>query len=369
MKYASMMLRFGWIAVGLFGVACAGNVVDRSRDMDPSAGGRSGTGGAVSPGGVSAKGSGGGGVIFVPPPATGGASAMACAGVTSTDPGFASVVVLFLVDRSAHWGDGDASGLWPAVVNAISTLVVEPYAAEAQIALGYFPGDPGDASACNADFTLAVPFQRGKDAALAIRTSLEQTRGAGPRALGQSLASALEYARSNAMPELAPHVVVVTGGAGECAPRDLTSITAAYPGVTASVLGVGQGLSTQSELTAPFATAEFVETADEPLLFRKFAQESGLAQACTIRIPPPPQGKTFDTDLVDVRLQPPGGIAESLYYVNDESECAVWPDKAWHYDSAAAPTSIVLCDGACARTPGAGLTVIYGCGHPGPTMR
>jgi hypothetical protein len=298
------------------------------------------------------------------------ASPGACEALSPSPPDGLSVAVLLLVDRSVHWGDADASGLWPAVVNALSTFAAEPYTTEAQIALGYFPGDPGDAGACGGDFTLAVPFQPGRrDAATAIRTSLEQVKWGGPRALGPSLASALDYVEKAAPPGSGHHLVVVTGGAGECVPRDLGSITSAHPGVTATLLGVGPGLSTLSELTVPFATASFLETGDEASLLGALTEGSGLSSSCTIRIPHPPQGLSFDTTRVNVELRQPDGALQVLAYVANANACATTPDAAWYYDSETAPTAIHLCDATCAQALDTSVGVVFGCPHHGPDMR
>ncbi|HYQ18767.1 MAG TPA: VWA domain-containing protein, partial [Polyangiaceae bacterium] len=68
----------------------------------------------------------------------------------------------------------------------------------------------------------------------------------------------------------------------------------------------------------------------------------GQAISCELDIPAPPAGKTLDPDKVNVHYSGATQADTSLKY---GTECK--GDTAWHYDDAAKPTKILLCDDTC----------------------
>lgn len=80
--------------------------------------------------------------------------------------------------------------------------------------------------------------------------------------------------------------------------------------------------------------------------------------SCEVEIPPPPSGKTFDKEAINVSLTT-GGIKTELGYSVDCSDT-----DAWRFDDPETPTQIVLCDDACGLTKSAAdaaLQVEFGC--------
>jgi hypothetical protein len=65
---------------------------------------------------------------------------------------------------------------------------------------------------------------------------------------------------------------------------------------------------------------------------------------CTIPIPDPPQGMTFQRDLINVWVDTGGGPYR-LGKVADENACA--GGDGWYYDNDVTPTAVILCPATC----------------------
>jgi hypothetical protein len=85
---------------------------------------------------------------------------------------------------------------------------------------------------------------------------------------------------------------------------------------------------------------------------------------CEVALPPPPDGMMLDPRRVNVAVRSPSRTT-TLPYVGTPAACD--PTRGgWYYDSATAPTRVLLCPLSCdyARTEtadGGGLDVIFGC--------
>jgi hypothetical protein len=91
---------------------------------------------------------------------------------------------------------------------------------------------------------------------------------------------------------------------------------------------------------------------------------------CEWKIPPPPDGKQFDPEQVNVRYTPTSGTTQPIYGVA-QSECT---DKflGWHYDDPATPTRIIACPTTCPVIQGdvnAQVDVLFGCAKEHPPIR
>ncbi|MBI5486043.1 MAG: hypothetical protein HY905_01785 [Deltaproteobacteria bacterium] len=84
---------------------------------------------------------------------------------------------------------------------------------------------------------------------------------------------------------------------------------------------------------------------------------------CTISIPEPPPGETFQRDMINV-LVDDGSGSVAVYKVPSAADC---DDRGgWYYDDESAPTAVVLCPATCERVqPTGGTTtrvdVQFGC--------
>jgi hypothetical protein len=84
----------------------------------------------------------------------------------------------------------------------------------------------------------------------------------------------------------------------------------------------------------------------------------GVAVACNLDVPPPPDGRTFEKDHVLVSYTSDGTETALTY----DAECAL-PD-AWHYDDLEHPAQVILCPSTCATVetdPSAELSVGFTC--------
>jgi hypothetical protein len=85
--------------------------------------------------------------------------------------------------------------------------------------------------------------------------------------------------------------------------------------------------------------------------------------ACDVALPPPPDGMSLDTRLVNVSVRG-ASTSTPLPYVGSAGACDA--RGGWYYDSTTAPTRVLLCPASCdfARTEttgGGGLDVLFGC--------
>lgn len=84
---------------------------------------------------------------------------------------------------------------------------------------------------------------------------------------------------------------------------------------------------------------------------------------CTIAIPDPPAGMTFQHDLINVWVDTGGGPTR-LGKVADESACTT--AGGWYYDNDATPSAVILCPATCDAVQAApnetrGVDVQFGC--------
>src|SRR5690606_24114603 len=94
-------------------------------------------------------------------------------------------------------------------------------------------------------------------------------------------------------------------------------------------------------------------------LTRAMQQIARASVSCNVAIPPHPSaGEMFEPDHVDVVASLNGDDVRLAY----DEDCE--GDLSWHYDDPAAPTTIELCEDACAAVqadPNGSLTVQFLC--------
>jgi len=81
-----------------------------------------------------------------------------------------------------------------------------------------------------------------------------------------------------------------------------------------------------------------------------------VALPCEWELPDPPEGETFDPDLVNVVLNTNGVAGDPIGRVPGESDCAA-VTAGWHYDDAENPTSISVCPQTCDMVKNGNLSV------------
>jgi hypothetical protein len=110
-----------------------------------------------------------------------------------------------------------------------------------------------------------------------------------------------------------------------------------------------QATCTQTFKTVFDSLAKQIVTASKPL-------------DCEYPIPPPPAGKSFDKEKVNVDLIS-GGATENIGWVTDANACHA-ELGGWYYDSNDAPTRILTCPKSCDKikaTMNGSVSVAFGC--------
>lgn len=123
----------------------------------------------------------------------------------------------------------------------------------------------------------------------------------------------------------------------------------------AAAAGTNNGVAFKIEATNPGDVSTSVLAA--------LAAIRGEQLSCELQIPAPPENETLDYTKVNVVHTPAGGADVVLPRSDDCADAS-----GWHYDDPTAPTTIQLCDGACATAKGAGtLKIVLGCATQGPS--
>ncbi|WP_438001614.1 vWA domain-containing protein [Sorangium sp. So ce185] len=302
------------------------------------------------------------------------AAGQACATETS-QAGFQQVYLAFAFDVSGSMGANDVpwrdrSLKWDPVVAATKQFFVDPASAGFRASLTFFPGA---GQMCNASTYLAPNVAMTPLPSPAFGEAIDAVTPQDDRSwrIGTPTAFVIEgtTAYIEEQRQLNPGkyaIVLVTDGYPEQC-RQSNSIEAVVErveaaraaGISTFVIGVnsppveGAPPSLDENLRVIAAAGDTGEAfiidtgnaADTTAAFKAAVEEiRGAAVSCTIPIPPPPDGRTFDKQKVDVKYtSATTNTPTSLVY---DQACAA--AGTWRYDDPANPTAIVLCDDTCA---------------------
>ncbi len=380
--------------------ACGSNTTDGS-----AAGGTSslGSGGATSgaatggtaTGGTSAVGSGGvsasggtqgtaatGGTQLIPLGGTTGSggdvtgeggNADVCATVSASAE-LEPVFLAFAFDVSGSMGKGDhpwhdATLKWDPVVAATRGFFEDPMSAGLTASLTAFPIDADDDERCDAmsythpdvDMT-ELPSTKFGEALDAIRA--EDWRGGTPTlAVVQGVLSHVADYRVD-HPGHYVLVLVTDGYPQDCDDDSIESVEDAVHAVASDVptyvIGVknppltdddgNMAPDTVSNLVGVAeaggtGTAFIIDTGDPAKTTAAFQTAvdhiRGVAISCSLDVPKPPDGRTFEKDHVLVSYTS-GATKTDLVY---DADCT--GDGGWHYDDLDKPAHVVLCPSTC----------------------
>jgi len=385
----------------LWGAGC-GQEDGEEADEAPAAGGAdaapTGTGGAppASSGAIGGSSTSvllaTGGAEATPDLAEGGAATCAATHAQAT---LRPVRLAFLLDVSGSMGKldhpwHDPALKWEPVVAGTEAFFGAPAAAGIEATLTFFPAED---DRCDTESYLtpdvpltALPSPLFAEAIAAVTPASEdEWRGGTPTlaALG-GVISALRPT-AEAEPDVAHAIVLVTDGhPQDCDDDSIESVAAAAAAVAdllpTFVIGVKNppledAPDTVSDLGAiavagGTGAAFLIDTGDPAAttseLLAVIDGIRGAALACDLTLPPPPAGQTLDPRRVRVTYTS-GTTALELGY---DATCA--DANGWHYDDPAAPTTIHLCEGACAtvqQDPAASLDVEFACTIVNPVLR
>ncbi|MFO0760289.1 MAG: vWA domain-containing protein [Byssovorax sp.] len=346
-----------------------------------------GTGGATSATTASATtsstttGSGGMGGDPVITPVTGsggGGGGEECA-KASAEAALVPVNIFLTVDKS-----GSMLGpKWDAAKQAFTTFFADPNADSLRIALRFWPEGLCDDGPCglvasDACGTPLVPIGPLSDPmqeqALIDAWSQNSPEGTTPTfiALQGATKWAANYVIQHNHTEAAVVVMVTDGEPAACDldPAHIAHVAEiAYLGAgvltfTVGMPGADQGVLDQIAVAGHTTKAFMIgngNAAQELLTAMKTIQTGVLA--CSFPMPVPPDPKdVIDPTQVEVKLTPPGGVAETFPLVQGAGNCG--PNGGFYYDNPAMPTMLTLCPASCAKaqsSAGAKIEIVLGC--------
>ncbi|WP_437931639.1 VWA domain-containing protein [Sorangium sp. So ce291] len=370
-------MRLLTVAVSVLSVAVVGLVGCGSSPSDgdegegassgsPS-GGSSGQGGSLDiggvPGGPGASGTAGSGSP------TGGA----CATQTA-EASLQPVYLAFAFDVSGSMGKGDKkwhdkSLKWDPVVAATKQFFADPGSEGLTASLSFFPSE-GDKCSAEIYATPDVPltplpspaFGAAIDAIEPVTSS--DWRGGTPTAwVMRGTSSFIEAQRAQSPGKYA--IVLVTDGYPQGCDEASDTIDAVVADAQAAlasntltyvigvenppISGAPDTLDDLHKIAAAGGTetAVLIDTGDPSQTTAAFKAAvdriRSASVSCTMAIPIPPDGSSFDKEKVRVLYTSGANATTELRY---DQTCAT--ADAWRYDEPANPTQIVLCDSSCA---------------------
>jgi hypothetical protein len=334
------------------------------------------TGSGATSGALSFGGSPGSGGSSEPPPGGGGSGGVeACASATEKAE-LAPVYLVFLLDESGSMGDGkngNRTQKWDPVTSALNAFFADPASAGIVASLSLFPlnqnmttgaSDSSLAPACDASaYVTPVVMPTPLPDATTFKEAIAKVDP--PNEFGTptlpAIVGTIQYAESLLAEDSTRKVAVVMvtdGEPTECKSNDSTKTnnirnTAAAAAAVADhlptyVIGVGEKLESLKSIATGGGTGDaFIVSLNDPEQTRTDLLDAinlirGESISCELAIPAPPTGKTLDPNKVNVHFAGASGGDVSLRY---GAECT--GQTQWRYDSAAAPTKILLCDDTC----------------------
>ncbi|WP_437282322.1 vWA domain-containing protein [Sorangium sp. So ce375] len=326
----------------------------------------SGEGGSLDIGGVPGTGSSGAG--------SGNAAGGGGACATQTAAGSLQPVYLaFAFDVSGSMGKGDKDWhdkalKWDPVVAATKQFFADPGSEGLTASLSFFPADDDKCSAeiyATPDVPLTpLPSEAFAKAIAAIEpASSDDWRGGTPTSWVMQGTSAFIEAQRRQSPGKYAIVLVTDGYPQGCDEASDTidavvadAQAALAEGVPTYVIGVENPpikgapdtLDDLHDIAAAGGTesAVLIDTGDPSQTTAAFKAAvdriRGASVSCTMAIPLPPDGSTFDKERVRVLYTSGPNATTELAY---DQSCAT--EDAWRYDEPASPTQIVLCESSC----------------------
>lgn len=304
------------------------------------------------------------------------------------------LALAFAFDVSGSMGKGDEpyhdkSLKWDPIVAASKAFFDSDDIARVSASLVFFPTEDED-DRCDAesyadpDVPLTqLPSSEFSDAIDAVTPESEDDWRGGTPTLAVIQAT-VDYVQAlRAAGSTARHaIVLVTDGTPQGCDDEDDSVDAVAEAVAAAsadiptyVIGVANpvtdeepeppdNVSSLNQIAQSGGTesAFLIDTGNATDTIAKFSEiiqsirSQGLS--CEVDIPPPPNGMTFDQDMVNVSLT----IDNEPHPLGYSALCS--EPEAWHFDDEAAPSRIVLCDDTCALTKSAAepsLQVEFGC--------
>ncbi|HSO34260.1 MAG TPA: vWA domain-containing protein [Labilithrix sp.] len=311
--------------------------------------------------------------------AVGGVDPSSACATSSAGVDAPPIYLVFMVDRSGSMGNSNQAGQnlnlrWNPVKAGLQAFFADPANANVHASITFFSQGTTSAVECS-DATYSTPAV----AMTALPDATQFTAAFGAQSPGGGTPTkpaengAIAYAQTvQAGLKPGEKVAIVLATDGE--PNDCTStpdnVAAAAATVASTiptyVIGVGPDTTNLDKIAVGGGTTKaiMIATANAAQVSADLRAAIGKIKAaqlgCTYTLPPPPAGQTLDVNAVNVDYTPAGGPPQTLAYSADCSN-----PNGWHYDSATAPTQIVMCANSCstlqADTTGGKVDIIFGC--------
>lgn len=356
----------------------------------------SGSDGSSFPGGVPAgsssggnagSGSYGGGAFGIGPAGTNSPCVSSVAQANLAD---ADLVVM--LDRSGSMGDpneGFNPALkWTPVTAALKSFFTDPSSAGISASLQFFPQGADLTSVCSYAYGTPLVALTPTSSPMPLVSAIDATQPAGGTPTLPALQGAVAYAEQVAAAHPLDKTVVVLATDGDpgfgingqfeagCTNNDIPHVAAVAqaafagkPSIPTYVIGVGPDLQNLDAIASAGGTGQavMVPVNDPTQTGQTFESALNTIRSaslpCQFSIPPAPSGKTINPYAINVILVDAKGTQSVLTYSADCSNAS-----GWHYDNPSAPTTVLLCSGACSSARGdAGgkVTLAFGCDTSG----
>lgn len=306
----------------------------------------------------------------------------------------ANADLVVMLDRSGSMGDPnegfDPTLKWVPVTKALVSFFTDPNSAGLSASLQFFPQGTDLASVCAYPYATPLVGLTSTSSPMPLVSAIDATQPAGGTPTLPALQGAVAYAQQAAAAHPLDKTVVVLATDGDpgfgingqfetgCTNNDIPHVAAVAqaalagkPSIPTYVIGVGPDLQNLDAIAAAGGTnqAIMVPVNDPTQTGQTFQAALNTIRSaslpCQFSIPPAPSGKTINPYAINVILVDAKGTQSVLTYSANCSDA-----NGWHYDNPMAPTTVLLCSGACSSARGdAGgkVTLAFGCDTSGFT--
>jgi uncharacterized protein YegL len=289
-----------------------------------------------------------------------------CATSTAT-PTPVPVDLVFMFDKSGSMGD---SSKWTSCESGLTKFFADPASQGLSASLQFFP--LANECSSNAYAAPAVAMRALPDSTSFANAMQSNSPGGGTPTV-PALTGAVAYAQSVQQSNPGDKVAIVLVTDGE--PNDCNSSVSGVASVASAaastiptfVIGIGNTANLDTIAQAGGTTKATIVSTNNPQQTAQDFQTAlnairGLTLACEYQIPPPPQGQTFDPNMVNVVYTPTNGGPQTLTY---NQSCS--GGSGWHYDDPNNPTKIELCGTTCTSVQQASgkIDIVFGCATNG----
>ena len=294
------------------------------------------------------------------------------------------VHLVFMIDRSGSMGNSKQAGQnlevrWKPVVSGLDAFFADDANGNVSASIAFFSqGGNDETIECSANTykTPAVSMRKLPDAS-AFSSALAGQSPGGGTPTKPALQGAIAYAQQvKASLPAGEKVAIVLATDGD--PNDCSSTAENVADVAATVkadiptyvIGVGPDTTKLDTIANGGGTGKaiMIPTNDPSQVSADLRNAVGQIKAqqlgCNYPLPAPPSGQTLDVNAVNVDYTPAGGKSQTLAYSADCSN-----PKGWHYDNAAAPKEVIMCNASCDTLKadhGGKIEIVFGCAIEAP---